>query len=94
MPDVRAVGVLNPDDTAKVHAFMIQRQELQAGKILAQHADKMQLYNVDDKVFVKATKKQVKRKQAVSSWTILTTIAEKLAWIILPIEVGHNGAWW
>jgi hypothetical protein len=79
MPDVRAVGVLNPDDTAKVHAFMIQRQELQAGKILAQHADKMQLYNVDDKVFVKATKKQVKRKQAVSSWTILATIAEKLA---------------
>ena len=79
MPDVRAVGVLNPDDTAKVHAFMIERQEIQAGKILAQHADKMQLYNVDDKVFVKATKKQVKRKQAVSSWTILATIAESLA---------------
>ena len=79
MPDIRAVGVLNPDDTAKVHAFMITRQEIQAGKVLAQHADKMQLYKVDDKVFVKATKKQVKRKQAVSSWTILATIAEVLA---------------
>ena len=58
---------------------MIERQELQAGKVLAQHADKMQLYKVDDKVFVKASKKQVKRKQAVSSWTILATVVEELA---------------
>ena len=77
MPDVRAVGVLDPQDTAKVHAFMVERQEMQAGKVLAQNADKMQLFKVGDSVFVKATKKQVKRKQAVSSWTILATIEEK-----------------
>ena len=79
MPDVRAVGVLNPDDTAKVHAFMIERQEIQAGKVLAQHADKMQLYKVDDKVFVKASKNQVKRKQSISNWTIRATVAEEYA---------------
>ena len=58
---------------------MITRQEIQAGKILAQHADKMQLYKVDDKVFVKSTKKQVKRKQSISNWTIRATIAEAYA---------------
>ena len=45
--------------------------------MLAQNADKMQLFKVGDSVFVKATKKQVKRKQAVSSWTIVATIEEK-----------------
>ena len=79
MPDVNAMGILNPDDTGKVHNFMIERQQLQAGKVLALHADKMQLYDVGDKVFVKASKKQVKIKQAISCWTIRATIEEKLA---------------
>jgi hypothetical protein len=77
MPDVRSVGILNPDDTAKVHKFMIERQELQAGKVLALHADKMQLYEVGDSVYVKATTKQVKRHQSVASWTVQATVADK-----------------
>ena len=77
MPDIKSVGILNQDDTAKVHAFMIERQQLQAGKVLAKHADKMELYQVGDKVYVKATVAQVKRKQAVTSWSIWATITEK-----------------
>ena len=77
MPDVRSVGILNPDDTAKIHRFMIERQELQAGKVLALHADKMEMYEVGDHVYVKATPKQVKIHQAVASWTVQATIEEK-----------------
>ena len=55
---------------------MIERQELQAGKVLALHADKMQMYEVGDAVYVKATPKQVKRHQAVASWTIQATIED------------------
>ena len=56
---------------------MIERQELQAGKVLTLHADKMQLYEVGDPVYVKATPKQVKRHQSVASWTVQATIADK-----------------
>ena len=76
MPDVRSIGILNPADTAKVYQFMIERQELQAGKVLALHADKMQMYGVGDAVYVKATRAQVKRHQSVASWTIHATIED------------------